>query len=237
MSNAFRKRGHECFTVDWNEKFPSSLHIDIEKLTVETILEKFGQPDVVWIGTDCTSYSIAAISHHRKKNPTTGNLDPISDYAKKCDRMNQHVKQLVKQLNPKLYFWENPRAGLRKMSWMQDMPRYTISYCKYETDKPASERRMKPTDIWTNHPNPKFKPMCHNGNPDHAPAPRGSKTGTQGMKNAEERSMYPKLLCEHIVDICEEYMCEENLFDECKSCKNKYSSMECDMCENFDMHK
>ena len=90
------------------------------------------------------------------------------------------------------------------MSWMQDMPRYTISYCKYETDKPSSERRMKPTDIWTNHPNPKFKPMCHNGNPDHAPAPRGSKTGTQGMKNAIERSTYPKLLCEHIVDICEE---------------------------------
>lgn len=168
------------------------------------ILEKLGHPDVVWIGTDCTSYSIAAISHHRRKNPETGNLDPISDYAKKCDRMNQHVLELVKQLNPKFWFIENPRAGLRKMSWMKDLPRYTISYCRYETDKPASERRMKPTDIWTNHPNPQFKPMCHNGNPDHASAPRGSKTGTQGMKNAEERSTYPKLLCEHIVDICEE---------------------------------
>lgn len=203
MSNAFRARGHECFTVDWNEKFPSSLHIDIEQLTADTILREFGHPDVVWIGTDCTSYSIAAISHHRRKNPETGNLDPVSDYAKKCDRMNQHVIELVKQLSPKFWFIENPRAGLRKMSWMKDLPRYTISYCKYETDKPASERRMKPTDIWTNHPNPQFKPMCHNGNPDHASAPRGSKTGTQGMKNAEERSTYPKLLCEHIVDICE----------------------------------
>lgn len=170
------------------------------------VLEKFGHPNVIWIAFDCTSYSIAAISHHREKNPVTGNLDPKSDYAKKCDRVNQHVLKLIKELNPDLIYIENPRGGLRKMSWMQDIPRYTISYCKYETDKPASERRMKPTDIWTTHPNPNFLPMCHNGNPDHASAPRGSKTGTQGLKNAEKRSMYPKLLCEHIVDISEEYI-------------------------------
>lgn len=36
-----------------------------------------------------------------------------------------------------------------------------------------------------------------NGNPDHVSAPRGSKTGTQGMKNAEERSTYPKLLIQN----------------------------------------
>ena len=30
-------------------------------------------------------FSIAAISHHRRKNKETGNLDPISDYAKFCD--------------------------------------------------------------------------------------------------------------------------------------------------------
>ena len=35
ISNEFRKRGHECFTVDWDERFPSSLHCDIGELTRE----------------------------------------------------------------------------------------------------------------------------------------------------------------------------------------------------------
>lgn len=143
---------------------------------MKDILDRFGRPDVIWCGTDCTSYSIAAISKHRKKNPETGNLDPISDYAKFCDNMNIHVKELIKELNPKFYFWENPRAGLRKMDFMKDMPRYTVTYCQYMMNDPWEKRRMKPTDIWTNHPNPKFKPPCKNGAKCHPPAPRGSNT-------------------------------------------------------------
>ncbi len=65
---------------------------------------------------------------------------------------------------------------------------------------------MKPTDIWTNHPNPKFKPRCHNGDPCHDPAPRGSQTGTQGLKGAMERARIPEGFCDHIVDICEEVL-------------------------------
>lgn len=38
----------------------------------------------------------------------------------------------------------------------------------------------------------------------HTPAPRGSKTGTQGLKGSVERSIIPAELCNHIVDICEE---------------------------------
>lgn len=163
LSNAFRARGHECFTIDWDEKFPSSWHTDISQITKEDILERFGHPDICWVGTDFRSYSIAAISKHRRKNPETGNLDPISDYAKFCDKMNIHVKHLIKELNPALYFWENPRAGLRKMTFMQDIPRYTITYCQYMQNEPWETRRMKPTDLFTNHPNPRFKPPCKNG--------------------------------------------------------------------------
>lgn len=76
--------------------------------------------------------------------------------------------------------------------------RYTVTYCQY------GDNRMKPTDIWTNHPDPKFLPMCHNGDSCHVAAPRGSKTGTQGLKGARERSVIPQKLCDHIVDICEE---------------------------------
>ena len=203
IGKAFEAKGHEVFSVEWNKDFENiDLYEDINNVTAEMILEKFGRPDVIWASPDCTTYSIAAISHHRKKEES-GNLAPVSEYARFCDKTNQHVIELIKELNPKYYFIENPRGGLRKMDFMKGLPRYTVTYCQYELDKPVTERRMKPTDIWTNHPNPQFKPMCKNGAPCHAPAPRGSKTGTQGLKNSKERSRIPNMLCAHIVEICE----------------------------------
>ena len=68
LSDAFRARGHECYTVDWDRQFPSSLHIDIRLLTAEKILRDFGQPDVIWGGFDCTTFSVASIGFHRNKN-------------------------------------------------------------------------------------------------------------------------------------------------------------------------
>lgn len=204
IGKAFEAKGHEVFSVEWNKDFEDiDLYADILTVSAADILEQFGQPDVIWASPDCTTFSIAAISHHRRKNPETGNLDPVSEYAEFCDQVDQHVLALIRELNPKFYFIENPRGGMRKMTWMQGLPRHTVTYCQYELDKPASERRMKPTDIWTNHPDPQFKPMCKNGDPCHAAAPRGAKTGTQGLKGSKERSVIPAALCEHIVDICE----------------------------------
>jgi hypothetical protein len=199
ISKAFEARGHESFSVEWSWEFEEiDLHADIGTLTSQDIINLCGgKPDVIWASPDCTTFSIAAISHHRRKNLVTGNLDPVSEYAKFCDEVDQNVLKLIRELNPKYWFIENPRGGMRKMSWMQGLPRYTVSYCQY------GDIRMKPTDIWTNHPNPRFKPMCKNGDPCHEAAPRGSKTGTQGLKNSKERSVIPEALCRHIVEICE----------------------------------
>lgn len=198
IGKAFERKGHEVYSVEWDEHFDNiDLYEDIGTLTAKDILDKFGHPDVIWASPDCTSYSIAAISHHRQKE-TDGNLAPVSDYAKFCDKVNTHVLDLIRELNPTFWFIENPRGGLRKMRFMQGLPRYTVTYCQY------GDSRMKPTDIFTNHPNPKFKPMCHNGDPCHIPAPRGAKTGTQGLKGHVERARIPDALCGHIVDICEE---------------------------------
>lgn len=198
IGKEFEANGHEVFSVEWNKDFENiDLYEDIMNVTAQDILEKFGHPDVIWASPDCTTYSVAAISYHRRLNPQTKNLDPITEYATFCDTVNQHVLDLIKELNPTYYFIENPRGGMRKMSWMQDLPRYTVTYCQY------GEKRMKPTDIWTNHPNPRFKPPCKNGDPCHEKAPRGSKTGTQGLKGSVERSKIPVELCRHIVEICE----------------------------------
>lgn len=213
IGKPFIAAGHKVFSVDWSKDFENiDLYADILTVTAADIVEKFGLPDVVWASPDCTTFSIAAISHHRWKDPETGHLHPKSKYAKFCDCVDQHVLNLIDDLNrmrleqglPELiYFIENPVGGLRKQTWMQGRPRYTVTYCQYELDKPVDQRRKKPTDIWTNHPDPQFRPMCKNGDPCHAAAPRGAKTGTQGLKGSKERSVIPRMLCEHIVYICE----------------------------------
>lgn len=196
IGRAFEKKGHEVYSVEWDKKFEQiNLHADIEFVTAQDIIRDFGKPDVIWASPDCTTYSIAAISHHRDYNG--GMYDPRSDYAKKCDRVNQHVLDLIRELAPKYFFIENPRGCMRKMPWMQGIPRYTVTYCKY------GDTRMKPTDIFTNHPSPDFLPMCKNGDSCHERAPRGAKTGTQGRKGSKERSRIPDALCDHIVEISE----------------------------------
>lgn len=198
IGKAFEAKGHEVFSVEWDKKFENiDLYADIMNVTAEEIIEKFGRPDVIWASPDCTSYSVAAISSHRRKE-ANGNLTPISTYAKFCDAVNAHVVELIKELEPKYWFIENHRGGMRKMYFMQGLPRYTVTYCQY------GERRQKPTDIWTNHPDPKFKPPCKPGMPCHDAAPRGSQTGTQALKNAVEKAKIPVMLCQHIVNICEE---------------------------------
>lgn len=200
IGKAFESRGHQVYSVDWDPSFANiNLYTDISKLTADKILREFGQPDVIWASPDCTTYSVAAISKHRKRE-ADGNLTPITDYAKFCDKTNQHVLNLITALQPKVFFIENPRGAMRKMNFMESLPRYTVTYCKY------GDTRMKPTDIWTNHPDPKFKPACKNGDTCHVAAPRGSKTGTQALKGSKLRSVIPDALCQHIVDICEEIM-------------------------------
>ena len=114
IGKAFEERGHEVFSIEWDKRFDNiDLYADIMDVKAEDIIKAFGYPDVIWASPDCSTYSIAAISHHRQKEET-GNLRPVSDYAKFCDRVNQHVLCLILALSPKYWFIENPRGGYEK---------------------------------------------------------------------------------------------------------------------------
>lgn len=114
IGKAFEEKGHEVFSVEWDKRFGDiDLYEDIMKVTANDIIQKFGRPDVIWASPDCTSYSVAAISRHRKRGYGE-NLEPVSDYAKFCDRVNQHVLCLILALSPKYWFIENPRGGCGK---------------------------------------------------------------------------------------------------------------------------
>lgn len=111
IGKAFEARGHEVFSVEWDKGFENiDLYADILTVTADDIIELFGRPDVIWASPDCSSYSIAAISHHRRREDN-GNLAPVSEYAKFCDRVNQHVLCLILALSPRYWFIENPRGG------------------------------------------------------------------------------------------------------------------------------
>lgn len=195
ITKVFKIRGWDTYTVDFEESMNPDLCIDVLNLTSEMILEKFGKPYVIWASPPCTKFSVASIGRNWIKHED-GLVEAKNPEAEEAKDIVMHTIKLIKDLNPTYYFIENPRGGMRKMTWMQDLPRYTVTYCQY------GETRMKPTDIWTNHPSPNFKPTCKNGDPCHVAAPRGSRTGTQGLKNAMERGIIPEQLCEHICDIC-----------------------------------
>ena len=197
LSAAFRERGHRTLTVDWEESHKPDLKADIGTLSADDVVRLFGRPDVIWASPDCTTYSVMCISRHRD------GVKPKSEYAARCDRVNAHVCDFIRQLKPKAWFIENPVGMLRKMPFIQKLledtggRRHTVTYCQY------GERRQKPTDIFTNHPDPLFRPPCRRGDKCHDAAPRGSRTGTQGLKGKALRAKLPKELCDHVVRICE----------------------------------
>lgn len=180
----------EVFSVDWHPFENIDYVGDVEELKIKDVPFI---PDIIWASPDCTTYTIAAISKHRN------GTEPKTEYAKKCDKVNKHFISLIKEwlnINPNLKFYiENPRGMMRKMPFMQEFKRHTIWYCQYGDD------RAKPTDIWTNDDEWIPRPICHNGNKNchHQPAPRGSKTGTQGKKGSYERSKIPHELCLEIL--------------------------------------
>lgn len=217
ISDKFRAHNHKAWKVDWSKDLDANLHTDISKLTANDIIKLCGgKPDVIWASPDCATYSIAATQKGGgMKHREFGTYAPKTGYAKICDETDQHVFNLIAELKPKYWFVENPRGMFRKVHGdaLEKIggKRYTIAYCQY------GSKNMKPTDIWTNHPNPEFKPMCKNGDPCHERNYRYATTkklglersswqrqGVDGMYNrAITRAVVPDALIEHIVNICE----------------------------------
>lgn len=209
ISNEFRRRGCECFTVDWNDIFPSSLHCDIETLQVSDLPEKFQHPDIIFAAPDHRTYSLSAIRKHRKKNVETGYLEPQSDESAKADRVNQHLLELIQEMNPKAWWIEVPQGCFQSMPWMKPLEQYKhlVTYCPYTMHLPKEARKQRPTNLWTNIPEPGLLRPCKRGADCHPSRPRGQKRiGPTGMRGDILRTTYPRNLTRAIVDISLQYI-------------------------------
>ena len=197
FSNVAKEFGHETFTVDNGLDLKSFNHyaqIDLVKNILELEADEIPfKPDIICASPPCTTFSIASCGHHWNAPDQSGEREPKTEAAETGLLLLEKTIWLMNELQPKYYFIENPRGLMRKMGAVEHLNRHTVTYCQY------GDKRMKPTDIWTNLG---WKPreMCKNGQPCHESAPRGSRTGTQGLKNNYERSKVPYELCKEILE-------------------------------------
>lgn len=188
ISTVAKELGYKTFTSDFDEQFNSDYCIDIMDFDIKKVPFK---PDIIWASPPCTTFSIAAISHHW--NNVGSVLSPKSKDAKRGVQILRKTITIIDILMPKYWYIENPVGLMRKMEFMKNVPRATITYCQY------GDTRMKPTDIWTNNQEWIPRQMCKNGMNCHESAPRGSRTGTQGLGNAIDRAKIPEGLCYEIL--------------------------------------
>ncbi len=194
VGKAAKSLGYNVFSSDINKFEGIDYAVDILEFDINKVPFT---PDIIWASPPCTYFSVASIGKHWNKDHT-----PKTEQAKLGVKIVKETLSIIEcfcNINPNLVFYiENPRGKLRKLEVVKDFERVTVWYCKY------GDTRAKPTDIWTNNLynllnskgwNP--RPECFNGNKDchHESAPRGSRTGTQGLKGNYNRSKIPHELC------------------------------------------
>ena len=190
-TQAFADKGHKVISFELDPYFTATENIDILQLTPEYLLETYGRPDFVWASPPCTTFSVASIGKHWNLDKT-----PKTDAAEEAIKLVGHTLNLIKALDPKIgWLVENPRGMLRTLPIMRELNRYTVTYCQY------GDTRMKPTELWGFVPGWTPRPACKNGEPCHEAAPRGARTGTQGLKGAKKRSEIPYQLGEEIFSV------------------------------------
>lgn len=197
FSKVASARGHSTFTVDNDPSLEPDLIADLSKFF------HYAKPvDIIWASMPCTTFSVASIGKHWGGGFRA--YAPKTEAAKLGMELVKNTLDIIQKKNPKFWFMENPRGVLRKLDFMDTTTlskrmgclvyRHTIWYCRY------GDKRAKPTDIWTNVPESIWtpRPPCKNGNPDHEAAPRGARTGTQGLKGATARGAIPAALFDEI---------------------------------------
>jgi len=221
FSNVCENRGYDTYTSDIEPFDRIDEVVDFLEFDVQKALLKTGKPSIIWFSPPCKYFSVASCSIH-------WDYDGLSTYTPKSKgaliglKILKKINQIIEELEPDYFIIENPRGLMRKMKELKQYKRNTAWYCRY------NHKNAKPTDIWTNF-NLELR-VCKNGNKEchHEKAPRGSKSGTQGLKNSFERSKVPKELCLSIIKQIENNKSMVN--KECECVEHDGEFFECELC-------
>jgi hypothetical protein len=163
-------------TVELLERFEPDIQGDIFELRPSSFDREF---DVILASPPCEEFSPA--------NNLNGERDPDPDAV----ALVYHALGLIRGLDPTFWFVENPRGRLRSYI---GQPSATVTYCQY------GENRMKPTDLWGEHPHAFVGRRCDYGDDCH----ESNREGTNNYPDdPNEKAEVPYDLSESIRDACE----------------------------------
>ena len=107
---------YEVLSLDIEGKFNADITADI--LHWDYKQYPTGHFDIIWASPPCTEYSLCLTSRRR-------------DFTK-ADPIVLKALEIIEYFQPKYWFIENPQTGyLKTRPFMNDIPFYDVSYCKY----------------------------------------------------------------------------------------------------------
>lgn len=198
-SEPFAQRGHNVTTLDYLPEFNCDITVDI----LEWDYKSIPAPHIILASPPCEKFSTMGFQYgwfdqmwNRARQ--TWETVPMTDEADHALALVAKTVEIIRYFGPRWWVIENPKALLRSTEAIPDawtsgvrdpktkkMLPHSVWYCHY------GEHRAKPTDLWGHFPRDlRLEPPCHNQRPehpadcccrDHTSAPRGSRTGTQGM--------------------------------------------------------
>ena len=133
VGEPFREGGWEVTDVDIDPRYKPEIQTDITTWDYKAAFEP-GHFDVVWASPDCRMYSVA----RKCKDPR--------DFET-ADQLVQACIDIIKYLQPRRFFIENPDSGyLKTRPVVEGLPFTKVDYCMYQD--PVMYRKR--TRLWTN---------------------------------------------------------------------------------------
>lgn len=169
VSKAFKTYNFETFTVDRRNrkgKCVPDLCCDIKKMRLKDLPFKY--PGILWAAVPCDAYSNAAGNFYRDG---TG----YKESTKYFNSLLRKTIQIIEEIQPAVYFIENPRGSLRYNKLMIDFLARHSGTIKECTLGSYGFPTTKPTDIFTNYSALKLK--------EKLPYGRGAKCASISFNN------------------------------------------------------
>jgi hypothetical protein len=201
ISNTFKEKGIRTFAIDNRQRkgiCEPDLRADIFKINSlilnKCLEQKYGDlnsvPVIIWASVPCQIWSHAAGNSHFRESLAS------STAAKESIKLLNHTIKLIHEMQPVLYFIENPRGHLRYWKPLIDWLVKNDGMIKQTSWGSYGFPTPKPTNIFTNAHDFKLREM--------APFGRGAKA-LQDFNNLTvcERQKVPRTFADELLIYCE----------------------------------